>query len=144
MALLDTTDVRADFGAVYVVFAEEGDLLDLEPDDEEPVVAGEDGLLLNSGRSDHRPRIVISTDPQALAGSPWEGSEAVFEQTMDVPGPVIRVHNSDFSTDQEVDCDALGPVLVKVYRAGSEALENYDETMDVVGAEQWLITLTKG
>jgi hypothetical protein len=141
LVAIETTDVVAEFYLIYVAFDIGDDLLGVPSG---AVGADSAGLVLNSSRPDHRPRIVIDTEPGPLAGTPWADSLPLFERVMHIPGPRIRIHDGSFSHDVEFDWTETGSKQVRVYRTGTTILDQIDDDdlLDTVGIEQWLITLT--
>jgi hypothetical protein len=142
VAAIDTTDVVAEFATIYVSFDGEGDIPELPSTGAVGAYSG--GLILLSSHSDHYPRIVIDTEPGALASTPWADSTPLFQQVMHIPGPMIRIHDGTFSTDVEFDWTETGSKQVQVYRTGDTVLDELDtsDVYNAVGIEQWLITLT--
>jgi hypothetical protein len=142
MTAIDTTDIVAWFAAIYVAFDGGGDVPEVPSTG--AVAAYSGGLILLSSHPDHRPRIVIDTEPGPLAGTPWADCIPLFQQVMDIPGPTIRIYDGFFNTDVEFDWTQTGSKQVRVYRTGDTVLDEL-HTIDVdkaVGIEQWLITLT--
>jgi hypothetical protein len=142
MATIETTDIMAEFARIYVIFDGEGDV----PEDPSTGVVGVStgGLILLSSRADHRPRIVIDTEPGSLADTPWADSTPLFQKVMHIPGPGIRIHDGYFSTDVKFSWHETGSKKVRVYRSGETVLNEIDDDglLETVGVEQWLITLT--